>query len=303
MKDIIVLCGGGRSSEREVSIRSGNMVYSELVKNFRAELVTLDEDALPENVASRQDAIIFPVTHGEFVEDGGLQRLMEDAGLCYIGSNSVVSALCMDKFATKGIVSKVGVPVVSGLKFSVKSGVASLKSADILPGDYVLKPNDKGSSVYVQKVNEKTFDDAVKSLYDGEFLLEKNIIGQDLTVGILDGKALEIVEILPKNGFLDYDNKYTPGASDRICPANIDPEVTNLIKQYAEAAYKACNCRDWARIDFMLNGDEVFFLEINTIPGMTATSFYPLSARAAGLSYEDMLAKLVNLAAARFDLN
>ncbi len=296
-RNIIVLCGGKRSSEREVSIHSGNMVAEALRKNFPTELVILDEDELPEHVLNKKDAIIFPVTHGEFGEDGGLQEIMESAGLCYVGSNSVSSKLCMDKAATKDVVTNFEVQVVPGLKFSIKDGIVSEFDRGILSEECIVKPNDKGSSVYVKKVNADTFDNEVKNLYDGEFLIEKNIVGRDLTIGILDGEALEVVEILPKKGFLDYKNKYTPGASDKICPANIELETTNIVKSYAEIAYKACQCRDWARVDFMLdNSGEVYFLEINTIPGMTATSFYPISAQAAGISYEDLLVKLVILA-------
>ncbi len=296
-RNIIVLCGGKRSSEREVSIRSGNMVAEALRKNFPTELLVLDEDKLPEHVFNKKDAIIFPVTHGEFGEDGGLQEIMESAGLCYVGSSSASSKLCMDKSATKNVVTNFEVPVVPGLKFSIKDGIVSDFDRGILSEECIVKPNDKGSSVYVKKVNDDTFDREVKNLYDGEFLIEKNIVGRDLTIGILDGEALEVVEILPKKGFLDYKNKYTPGASDKICPANIDYEVTKAVKYYAEIAYKACQCRDWARVDFMLsNSGEVYFLEINTIPGMTATSFYPISAQAAGIPYEDLLVKLVILA-------
>ena len=125
-------------------------------------------------------------------------------------------------------------------------------------------------------------------------------MGKDLTVGVLNGRALEIVKILPKHEFLDYDSKYTVGASDRICPAPIGPEATEKIKAYSEIAYRNCGCRDWARVDFMIDDlGNVFFLEINTLPGMTHTSFYPLSAAAVGISYDDLLVKLVNLAAAR----
>ncbi len=300
MRDIIVLCGGKRSSEREVSICSGKNVAAELEKFFHTELIILNEDTLPYEVVNRHDAIIFPVTHGEFGEDGELQKLMEDAGLCYIGSDSVSSELCMNKFLTKKTVERVGIRVVPGLKLLIRDGQASLFDRKILNEDCILKPNDKGSSVYVRKTNNESFDDITKNLYDGEFILEKNIIGRDLTVGVLDGQALGIVEILPKHGLLDYEGKYTPGASERIYPANISSKIEKLVKQYAEDAYKACNCRDWARVDFMINADEAFFLEINTIPGMTATSFYPLSAKAAGISYESLLKRLILLAESRF---
>lgn len=302
MRDVIVLYGGETSSEREISLRSGKMVADSLSKVMPVELVILNQDILPKEVAHRHDAIIFPVTLGEFGEDGGLQALIENANLCYVGSDSKSSRLCMNKILTKKTVAKFGVPVVEGIEFSIKNGHSiNLNQSFLMQGGLVLKPNSRGSSIGVKKLNYKTFYDFLPKMFDGDFLIEKNIAGKDLTVGVLDGKALEIVEILPKVGFLDYNNKYTPGASDRICPANISSEATKLIKHYAEVVYNVCKCRDWARVDFMFGDkEEIFFLEINTIPGMTATSFYPLSAEAAGISYDDLLLILVQLAEKRF---
>ncbi|MDR0595466.1 MAG: D-alanine--D-alanine ligase, partial [Puniceicoccales bacterium] len=291
MRDVIILSGGERSSERDVSLRSGRALYDSLSKNFRTELIVYDKDELPSVVVERRDAIIFPITLGEFGEDGGLQALMDNAGLCYVGSGREASALCMDKFATKATVAERSVPVIDGVKFSVKGGKAmDLSKGFRFTGDCVLKPNDRGSSIGVKKVAGENIDAALINAHDGEFLLEKNIVGKDLTVGVLDGRALEVVEILPKHGFLDYDSKYTVGAADKICPAPISPGATKKVKTYAETAYRACGCRDWARVDFMINDSgDVFFLEVNTIPGMTQTSFYPLSAQTAGISFDDLL--------------
>ncbi|MDR3273960.1 MAG: D-alanine--D-alanine ligase [Puniceicoccales bacterium] len=302
MKDVIILSGGERSSERDVSLRSGRMLYTSLSKSFKTKLVVYDRDELPSDVAKRRDAIIFPITLGEFGEDGGLQALMDEAGLCYVGSGREASALCMNKFATKNVVAKNGVPVVDGVKFTIKGNRAMDLDRSRLSGDCVLKPNDRGSSIGVKKIEAKDIDAAIADTRDGEFLLEKNILGKDLTVGVLDGQALEVVEILPKHGFLDYNNKYTEGASDKICPAPIGAEATENVKRYSEIAYCACGCRDWARVDFLIDDfGNVFFLEVNTIPGMTQTSFYPISAQASGFSYDALLIKLVNLAGARFE--
>ncbi|MDR0679530.1 MAG: D-alanine--D-alanine ligase [Puniceicoccales bacterium] len=300
MRDVIILSGGERSSERDVSLRSGMALYDSLSKNFRTELIVYDKDELPSAIAERHDAIIFPITLGEFGEDGGLQALMDSAGLCYVGSGREASDLCMNKFAAKATVAERGVPVIDGVKFSVKGGKAMDLSRFRLAGDCVLKPNDRGSSIGVKKVTGENIDAALIDAHDGEFLLEKNIVGKDLTVGVLDGQALEVVEILPKHGFLDYDSKYTVGAADKICPASIGPEATKKVKAYAETAYRACGCRDWARIDFMIDDSgDMFFLEVNTIPGMTQTSFYPLSAQGAGISFDDLLIKLIDLANTR----
>jgi D-alanine-D-alanine ligase len=302
-RDVIVLSGGGCSSEREISLRSGRLVYASLLKNFRTELIIYDRDELPGSVAKRRDAVIFPMTPGEFGEDGGLQALMDDAGLCYVGSGKEASALCMNKCAAKEVIATSGIPTVGGVKFSVKGGKAVGLDMSHLAGTYVLKPNNRGSSIGVKKINAEDVGAVIAETHDGEFLLEANIVGKDLTVGVLDGRALEIVEILPKQGFLDYDSKYTMGASDRICPAPIGSEATETIKAYSEVAYRKCGCRDWARVDFMIDDfDNVFFLEINTLPGMAKSSFYPLSAAAVGISYDGLLIKLVKLASFRSEM-
>jgi D-alanine-D-alanine ligase len=208
----------------------------------------------------------------------------------------------MNKFATKNVLMQHGVRIVDGVKFIVKNGEAVGLDRTCLSGDCVLKPNGRGSSIEVKKINIDDIDFAVRDVRDGEFLLEKNIVGKDLTVGILDGKVLEVVGILPKHGFLNYNNKYTVGASDKICPAPIGTTATKIAKSYTEIAYRACGCRDWARMDFMIDEmDNVFFLEVNTLPGMTQTRFYPHSARAAGISFDDLIVKLVNLAATRLN--
>ncbi|MDR1255319.1 MAG: D-alanine--D-alanine ligase [Puniceicoccales bacterium] len=301
MREVIVLAGGGTSSERDISLRSGYLVYESLSKNFKAKLVVYDRDGLPDDAAKRRDAIIFPMTPGEFGEDGGLQALLDEAGLCYVGSAKEASALCMNKFAAKNVAIRSGIPVAEGVKFTVKDGKAVDLNGLRLSGSCVLKPNDRGSSIGVKKIDAGDVCGAILDAQDGEFLLEKSIMGKDLTVGVLGGRALEVVEILPKNGFLDYNSKYEEGAADRICPAPISPEATKKVKAYSEMAYHLCGCRDWARLDFMIDDlGNIFFLEINTIPGMTQASFYPLSAQVAGIPYDDLLTKLVSMAASRF---
>jgi D-alanine-D-alanine ligase len=301
-RNVIVLCGGGASSEREVSLTSGENVYQLCGKTFPSEKVILDSDELPPSVANATDSVIFPETPGEFGEDGGLQSLMEAAGLTFVGSDSKASALCMNKFLTKRTVSEHGITVPSGINFKKSDGTTADEIIASLGEHLFLKPNARGSSIGARVISSKLeLERAIDAMDNGmEYAIERKINGIDLTVAVLCGEALEVVEILPKRGFLDYDNKYVYGMSDKICPARIGKDVEKMAKDYSELAFKCCKCRDWARIDFMLcDSGELFFLEINTIPGMTGTSFFPISAAAAGIDQRTLVAKLVDAAAAR----
>ncbi|MDR2777024.1 MAG: hypothetical protein LBB17_03225 [Puniceicoccales bacterium] len=301
-REVIVLTGGNSSSEKEISLLSGETVYKICKTIFPTTKIVLTRDELPKE-AIQEDAIIFPVAHGEFMEDGGLQAAMEAEGLAFVGSDSKSSALCMDKSLAKRIVSEVGIPVVNGIKFAPASAPSTYSIISMLGRNLFIKPNAKGSSIDTHFVSsEMELGLTIHRLNeDVEYIVERGIDGIDLTVAILDGEALEVVEILPKYGFLDYRNKYTPGYSSKICPARIPENTRNMVKRYGEMAFRCCRCRDWARIDFLFQKDtgKVFFLEINTIPGMTQNSFYPISANAAGVNMPELISTLVSLAADR----
>lgn len=302
VQKVIILSGGASSSEKDISLLSSEAVYQVCRNIFPTKKIILTEDVLSQE-AIQKDAIIFPIAHGEFMEDGGLQAAMEAEGLTFVGSNSKASALCMDKFLTKEIVSKAGIPIVDGVSFMLTSAPSADLIINTLGYHLFVKPNTRGSSIDTHVVSSKMeLKQTIQNLSkDMEYIIERKISGVDLTVAVLDGKALEIVEILPKEGFLDYRNKYTPGYSNKICPARIPEDTRNMVKQYCETAFKCCECRDWARIDFLFQKKtgKVFFLEINTIPGMTQNSFYPMSANAAGINLPSLITTLVNLAADR----
>jgi D-alanine-D-alanine ligase len=301
-RTVIVLCGGESSSEREVSLMLGEMVYERCRKIFNTKKIVLSRDELPKELVSQTDAIIFPTTLGAFGEDGQLQSLMEKSGLTFVGSGPKASKIGMDKHLAKQVVSKVGIPVVEGIKFS-KHEIPPLDEMIKKFGEaLVVKPNAGGSSIDVNRIfSKKDLERVMAGLEgDGEYILEKQIRGSDLSVGVLEGHALEIVEIISKHGFCDYDSKYVPGAAEKICPANIPSEKTKEVKRYAEMAFTACGCRDHARCDFMLTPTgEIYFLEINTLPCVGPNSLFPISAAGAGFSYEGVLRKLVDLASTR----
>ena len=164
----------------------------------------------------------------------------------------------------------------------------------------MVKPNFQGSTLGLSIVNNKDeMKQAIKlaSIYSDNIIIEKFIKGRELTVGILGEKALEIVEIIPKSGFYDYDSKYTKGASEYICPADIDESISRKIKSNALKIHKAIGCRHYARVDFLLDSkNNHYLLEINTLPGLTATSLLPKSAKSIGLSYRDLVIKIITLA-------
>lgn len=299
--DVIVLCGGGSSAERAVSLRSGDNVFNVLSKHFNTTKVILEEDALPESISNLPNTILMPVTHGAFGEDGKLQKIMEDRGLTFVGSDSKSSSICMDKPAAKNLVAAVGVPTIKSICFTHKNIPAATEVVKTLGESLVLKPSDSGSSLGVHIISSKhELESFLSAITSGNWMIEKRMTGHDITVAVLGGKALGILEIIPQDEFLSYDSKYTPGMVQEKCPPDLQEDTQNEIKKFAELAFAACGCRDWARIDFILDDlNNPHFLEINTLPGMTATSFYPAIAQANGMSQDDLLKTLINFAANR----
>jgi D-alanine-D-alanine ligase len=301
-RKVIVLCGGGSTSETGISLASGENVYQLCKDFFPTDKVILESDALPPQVRDATDSIIFPLTIGEFGEDGGLQLLMEQAGLTFVGSGSEVSALCMNKFATKQVLSAAGIQIPVGVHFKKSNAPSADEAVALLGSDLFLKPNAMGSSIGACVISSKN---QLKAVIDGisdgkEYVLERRIRGVDLSVAVLSGVALEVVKTVSSGEFLDFKNKYTAGMADRTCPAAIPQEVRDRVRICAEVAFRHCNCRDWARMDFLMRDDgEVFLLEVNTIPGMGNHSAFPMSSAAVGIDPKTLVSKLVALAAAR----
>ena len=296
--ELVILCGGGSSSEKEISKISGETLYQHARKIFKSRKIVLEADELPSSLTPSQDIIIFPITHGEFGEDGQLQHLMEERGLTFIGCDAASSALCMDKFATKERVRSANVPMVKGIKFNRHTPDLKSMLLEEFPDGVFIKPNAKGSSVDAHYVCDLSqLDDILQHLHDYDYLAEELVQGIDFSVGILDGQALEVAELRPVNTFFDFESKYTAGMAEEICPAHLSPELTYKMKKYAEAAYHACGCRDWARVDFLLSKNgEIIFTEINTLPGMSPASIFPKCAMAFGMTMDDVIKKLFALA-------
>ncbi len=298
----IVILGGGTSAEREVSLASSRAVYESLRQRHPARWVELEGDALPPGLDPQRD-VIFPVLHGTFGEDGGLQSLMDLAGLIYVGCDAASSALCMDKALSKERAAGVGVPVTPQVIFSAgqsPSVDAVHKALGTL--DVVVKPLREGSSVGLHFINGATaLESSLANLAKGEWMIEPRLSGNDLTVGVLNGEPLGVVAILPKDGgAYDYAHKYTAGATDYQYPADLPVELTDMLRESARRVFQTCGCRDFARVDFFHGKAGFYFLEINTIPGLTATSLLPKSASCLGLDFDALVDAMIEPALQRF---
>ncbi len=301
----MALIAGGKSSEREVSLKSGNQVYQALNQNkydIRRYDPLSDLEALVREAKELDVALI--IMHGRGGEDGSMQGLLDLLEVPYQGSGVLASALAMNKELTKTIYQQAGLKVPRALTFD---RVAAPSPREIEAGlglPVVIKPVNEGSSIGISKA---TTPEALKTglaaafALDNRVLVEEFIQGTEVTGGVLGNailQALPLVEIIPtdKYDFFDYEAKYQPGASHEICPARLDPELTRRAQGCALTAHRALGCRGYSRTDMMIRDQEIFVLETNTIPGMTATSLFPQGAKAAGIDFPTLLDTLITLA-------
>ena len=243
--------------------------------------------------------VVYLGLHGAMGENGQLQATLDNFGIKYTGSGYVGSLLAMDKDITKKLLSLEGVPTPEGVCANLKTDDVRAKVMEVgFP--CVIKPCSCGSSVGVSIIeNERELDEALVFAlkYEDNVLIEKKVVGREMTVGILDGEVLPPVEIIPKNGYYDYKNKYQSGLTEEICPAPITNEEFERMADYTRRAFRALRLRGLARIDYILTPDgEAVCLEANTLPGMTPTSLLPQEAAAVGISYEELCDKIVNIA-------
>ncbi len=300
---IAVLCGG-TSAEREVSLGSGRASAIALARSYPTRIFEIGADALPTGLDPARH-VVFSTLHGTFGEDGGMQRLLDAAGVIYAGCDAAGSALTMDKARTKAAAAARGVGVAKGIYFAAAAKPSADEVIAQLGGQVVVKPNAEGSSVGLTlALDRETLDGALAAITAGDWLVEQRIVGRELSVGVLRGQAMGVVEIRPKSGIYDFASKYTKGATDYFSPAPLDEATTKMVQKAAETAFAACGCRDYARVDFMLGEQNVnnslYLLEINTLPGMKETSLLPMSARCAGLDFTDLVRELVGPAVQRF---
>lgn len=338
----IVVLAGGTSTERDVSLVTGTMIYKALKgnghqvilldvylgcqddkQNYDSNIFELDKDwtakisavkeANPDinkikamrkeesksffgpgviEICSMAD-IVFLALHGENGEDGKIQAALDLMGIKYTGTDYTSSALAMDKAISKEIFAFYNIPTPSGIH--VKKGDAF----EWNQYPCVVKVCNGGSSVGVSIANgSEEMDFALKNafLYGTDVVIEQYIKGREFSVGVIDGKALPVIEIAPLIGFYDYKNKYQAGSAVETCPADLNSDITKRMQKVAEDVFTALRLKTYARMDFMLNeSGEVFCLEANTLPGMTPTSLLPQEAKAIGMSFEDLCEKIIEI--------
>jgi D-alanine-D-alanine ligase len=290
----VALLKGGPGKERDVSLRSA-MAVAKALHICGAEVHDIDvtgpEFRLPEGTE-----LAFNIIHGTFGEDGQIQEILSQRGIAYTGEGINGSRTAFDKIRTKECFDRAGVPTSTW--HSIRAG-----ESPRLQLPYVVKAPQQGSSVGVHIVrNAESLASALEDCfkYGDEVLVEAFFPGRELTVGILGNTALPVVEIVPKDGFYDYDNKYTSGASEYFVPAPLSPEVALRIQETAQAAHRALGLEVYSRVDILLAPDgSMSVLEINTIPGMTELSLLPKAAAVAGLDYPSLCEEIAGLSMAK----
>ena len=297
-----VLCGG-MSSEKDVSMRSGNNCYEALKRlgYQNTELIVVDEN-IAKTLKEKQIEYAYIALHGKYGEDGCIQGLLEILKIPYTGCGVMASAICMNKEYTKRVLSTCPeIPLIKSV--FVKKGENVFEKTKNLKYPLITKPVCEGSSFGMTKVNvpeelENAYNEAVK--FNNDVLIEEFINGYFVTVGVLENEgkvfATEILEIRTKTEWYDFDAKYTKGLSEFILPANLDTETTNLIKNLAIKSHITAGCSGVSRVDFMIMDNKPYFLEINTSPGMTDTSDLPAQAKVMGIDYNNLVLLILNSA-------
>ena len=305
-KHKILVLMGGWSEEREVSLRSGKAVLNALVKlGYEAEAYDLKNTAI-QQITDYHPELVFLALHGKDGEDGTVQGLLEILGIPYTGSGVASSAIGINKVLTKKLLSYEGIPtspftIVNKNDFDV-SGRDIRPIIDQIGLPMVIKAATQGSSIGTYIVHQ--VDDIIPAIesafaYDNEVLVEKFIDGTEVTSSVLGNditEVLPLIEITSANEFYDFESKYTPGMCNHIIPARVDPDIHEYVAELSQRVYKSLKCGGYARVDFIIdkNGNP-FVLEINTIPGMTEMSLVPDAARAAGINFEQLVDKIVQL--------
>lgn len=285
---------GGLSGERPISLKSGAGVAGALrERGWNVVEIDVGRD-LAQKLAADPIDVAWIALHGKYGEDGCVQGMLEILGIPYTGSGVRASSVCMDKIATKR--------ALRGVAGVVLAADATVKRGDAWPSHVplpvVVKPPTSGSTLGISKVTAMSEVPAALDAgfaLDPELLIEEFVEGEEITVAVIDGHALPVVRILPKSGFFDFAAKYTKGETVYECPANLPIDVTTAAQRAAEASYAALGCRGLARVDFIVRKRDgvPVFLEVNTIPGMTATSLSPMAAGAIGVTYPELCERIL----------
>ena len=301
----LALIAGGKSAEREVSLKSGEQVYQALNKD-KYDIRRYDpRDDLERLVRDAPDLdVALVIMHGRGGEDGTLQGMLDLLEIPYQGSGVLGSALGMNKELSKLLYQQAGLQVSRAWFFSRDEAPSPEEIEARLGLPVVIKPVNEGSSIGITKARTREeLQQGLKAAFahDHRILVEEFLEGVEITGGVLGNNhltALPLVEIVPSDqyDFFDYEAKYKPGASTEICPARVSPEIARKAQEVALTAHRALHCRGYSRTDMIVRDGEIYVLETNTIPGMTATSLFPQAAQAHGLEFPQLLDTLIELA-------
>jgi D-alanine-D-alanine ligase len=302
----VAVLKGGRSLERGVSLRSGARVEDAL-ERLGHEVVPVEADAeLVKRLDESRPDVAFVALHGPGGEDGTAQELLEILGIPFTGPSIAACARCIDKVLAKHELRSAGVPTPDWFAFN-ETAFRELGAADALTGieerlgfPLVIKPSRGGSALGI-KFAENWFDvpEALVSAfsYDDKVLLERFVGGRELAVGVIGEEALPVVEAIPQEGDrYDFEARYEIGRTTFVCPAELNEDESAVVAETALAAYEALGCSGFSRVDLILAEDGPQVLEVNAIPGLTDTSLLPQAAEAAGMSFEQLIAKILELA-------
>ncbi len=292
---MIILLKGGTSSEREVSLWTAQSIADSLTRQgleFQ-EIDAADADWF-QRVVSASPSVVVIALHGPYGEDGTVQRLLEEKGIPHTGSRADVAAVTIDKALTKQRVAELGVATPTA---KVITGGEPIEWESEFP--VVVKPNAEGSSFgvsIVQSADELQAAVEVALTFDTTVLVEEYVQGLELTCGVIDvlgeARALPLVEIIPSHQFFDFDTKYTAGLCEEICPARVSSETTELVQGLSLKIYQALDLSQYARLDWVLRDGTPYFLEVNTLPGMTKTSLITKELAAAGIDFDSFIAAI-----------
>ena len=285
---------GGDSEERIVSLSTGNEVLKALKKlGYNSEKILIKDSYEKFLGKFLEQDLVFNALHGGKGEDGKIQQWMDDNNVKYTGSGPASSALCMNKARSKDFAKVLGVRTPRWQLFSNSSEKINLQFP------FVVKPNCQGSTFGLTVVkNEKELPSAIKTAfqYGEDVIAEEYIKGREVTVPILGKLVYPILEIVPSHDLYDFECKYTPGMTKYFCPAKLDNKITSLIKEDTQLLFNQFGCNVYARIDYLIDKNGTpYFLEINTLPGMTSTSLLPKSLASRGISFESLISKIVKL--------
>jgi len=287
---------GGDSNERAVSLLSGEAVLHAL-KRLRIDAEAFDPSSRDINEIQSYNRV-FIALHGRGGEDGSMQAFLKSKNIAYTGSDSLSSAIGMDKLKTKLLWRSLNISTPDFLQVTEKTSYEEIMSAIGVP--FFIKPSNEGSSIGIDKIkNEKQYQDAFlkTSKIDANVIVEKFVDGEEFTVAIVNDKTLPVIKIKPSNEFYDYQAKYIKDDTQYICPSGIEKHKEVLISKEALQAFKIIGCSSWGRVDFMMDKQgRHYFIEVNTSPGMTSHSLVPMAAKEVGISFDQLVLEILKTA-------